>query len=132
MTMEVFTLCDFAQDNQGKLTIIGAFDALTVKDFPAVHPFMCVAARIRFAVYELGSHAIRVDIRTHEGEALMPALEGSMSVNGIGKDSACANLTLNLINVRWAKEGSWNIALSIDGLERAQIPLYVRKAPVQR
>ncbi len=132
MTVEVFTLCDFAQDNLGKLTIIGAFDALTVKDFPAVHPFMCVAARIRFAVYELGSHAIRVDIRAPGGEALLPALEGSMSVNGIGKDSACANLTLNLMNVRWETEGSWNVALSIDGHERAQIPLYVRKASMKR
>ncbi len=132
MTVEVFTLCDFAQDNLGKLTIIGAFDALTVKEFPAVHPFMCVAARIRFAVYELGSHAIKVDIRSPEGEALLPSLEGSMSVNGIGRDSACANLTLNLMNVRWAKEGSWNIVLSIDEQERAGIPLYVRKAPVKR
>ncbi len=132
MNVEAFAICDYAQDALGKLTIVGAFDALNVKEFPAVHPLMCIAARIRFPVYELGNHAIRVDIRNAEGEALVPPLEGGLTVNGIGADSACANLTLNLMNVQWTREGTWHVVLSIDGAERAQIPLYVRQLRATR
>lgn len=128
MQVELFTLCDYAQDALGKLTVVGAFDALTVKSFPVVHPFMCVAARIRFPVYELGNHDVRVEIRDAAGEPLVPPLLGSLAVNGIGGDSACTNLTLNLMNLRWEREGTWRVNLFIDGQERAQLPLYVRKA----
>ena len=128
MHIEMLALCDYAQDAQGKLTVVGAFDAITVRSFPTTHPLLCVAARIRFPVYELGAHAIRIDIRDAEGSELVPSLDGQMSVDGIGGDSACANLALNLFNLRLEREGSWRLTLSIDGQERASIPLYVRRA----
>ena len=127
MTVEIFGLCDFAQDAYGKLTLIGAFDAITVRDFPAAHPFMCVAARIRFPIYELGEHSVRVEIKDPDGGFLVPALDGKLAVNGIGGDSACANLTLNLMNLQLKGETSWRVSLSIDGHEKAMIPLYIRK-----
>jgi len=128
MNIEMLAICDFAQDASGKLTVVGAFDAITVRDFPAAHPLLCVAARIRFQVYELGAHAMRIDIVDASGDRLAPPLEGSLNVNGIGGDSACANMALNVVNLRVEREGSWRLALSIDGQERASVPLYVRKA----
>jgi hypothetical protein len=127
MTVEIFGVCDFAQDNAGKLTLIGTFDAITVRDLPAVHPFMCVAARIRFPVYELGEHTIRVEIKDADSSLLVPPIDGKLAVNGIGGDSACANLTLNLINLNFRTEASWRVSLFIDGHEKAVIPLYIRK-----
>lgn len=112
----------------GKLTVVGAFDALTVRSFPAIHPVLCIAARVRFAVYELGKHAVRVDIVNAAGERLCPPLEGAMAINVIGTDSSCANLPLTLINVRLEREGSWRVSLSVDGDEKATVPLYVRLA----
>jgi hypothetical protein len=128
MHVEILALCDFAQDAMGKLNVIGAFDAITVREFPSVHPLMCVAARIRFQVYELGNHEMRIEIVDNEGNRLAPPLDGQMGVNGIGGDSACANLALNIANLRVEREGSWKLALSIDGQERASVPLYIRKA----
>ncbi len=132
MNVEILALCDFAQDAMGKLHITGAFDAITVRDFPSVHPLMCVAARIRFQVYELGLHAIKLEMVDGSGGALAPALDGSMNVDGIGGDSACANLALNIVNLRIDREGSWRLVLSIDGQEQASVPLYIRKSPGQR
>jgi hypothetical protein len=129
MTVEIFGLCDFAQDAYGKLTLIGAFDAITVRDFPAVHPFMSVAARIRFPIYELGDHTVRVEIKDPDGGFLVPPMDGKLAVNGIGGDSACANLTLNLMNLHLKDETSWRVSLAIDGHEKSMIPLYIRKAP---
>jgi len=128
MTIEALTLCDFAQDTFGKLTILGAFDAITVREFPASHPLMSIAARIRFAVYELGEHQIHIEIKDSAGTDLAPPLDGQINVNGIGGDSACTNLTLNLMNIQLSGETSWRITLSIDGQEKAHIPLFIRKA----
>ena len=132
MHVEILALCDFAQDAMGKLNIVGAFDAITVREFPSVHPLMCVAARIRFQVYELGSHAMRMELVDGTGDRLAPPLDGSMNVDGIGGDSACANLALNISNLRVEREGSWKLSLSIDGQERASVPLYVRRAKQPR
>jgi hypothetical protein len=131
MHVEILSLCDFAQDAMGKLNVVGAFDAITVRDFPSVHPLMCVAARIRFQVYELGRHDMRIELVDNSGDRLAPPIDGSLNVNGIGGDSACANLSLNILNLRVEREGSWRLVLSIDGQERASVPLYIRKAMAQ-
>jgi len=36
MEIEIFTLCDFAQDNNSKLTVVGTFDSIHSKQFPFV------------------------------------------------------------------------------------------------
>ena len=36
MEIEIFTLCDFAQDNSGKLTVVGTFDGINSKQFQTV------------------------------------------------------------------------------------------------
>lgn len=132
MNVEMLALCDFAQDAMGKMTIIGAFDAITVREFPSIHPLMCVAARIRFQVYELGSHSVRIEIVDSAGDRLTPPLDGTMNVDGIGGDSACANMALNIVNARVEQEGSWKLVLSIDGQERATVPLYIRKGKLAK
>lgn len=131
MHVEILALCDFAQDAMGKLNVVGAFDAITVHNFPSVHPLMCVAARIRFQVYELGTHTVRMELVDNAGERLVPPVEGSLNVNGIGGDSACANMALNMVNLRLEREGSWRLIFSIDGQERASVPLYIRKTNTQ-
>jgi len=38
MDVEIFALCDAATDSGGKLNILGAFDRVSTRQFPAVHP----------------------------------------------------------------------------------------------
>ena len=38
MEIEIFTLSDFAQYNNSKLTIVGTFDSIKAKQFPVQHP----------------------------------------------------------------------------------------------
>ena len=40
------SLCDFASDYQGKLCVLGAFDTIGAKQYPAVHPQCSVALRL--------------------------------------------------------------------------------------
>ena len=60
MEIEIFTLADFAQDNQSKLTIVGTFDAIHSKQFPVTHPSCTIACRLRFAAKEAGSHDFKL------------------------------------------------------------------------
>ncbi len=124
----MLALCDYAQDVLGKLTVIGAFDAITAREFPSTHPLLCVAARIRFQVYELGRRELRVELVDASGDPMVPPVEGVMNVNGIGGGSACANMALNMANLRLEREGAWRLVLYVDGQERASVPLFVRKA----
>ena len=132
MNVEMLALCDFAQDALGKLTIIGAFDAITIRETPSVHPLLSIAARVRFQVYELGTHTVRMELIDTSGDRLAPPLEGTMNINGIGGDSACANMVLNMSNLRIEHEGSWRLVLSIDDQERASVPLFIRRATAPR
>jgi len=54
MKLELFTLCDFAADYGGKLSVVGIFDTLGAKQVPAVHPQCAVAAKMRFEKIEEG------------------------------------------------------------------------------
>ncbi|MCX7023008.1 MAG: hypothetical protein NT080_00115 [Spirochaetes bacterium] len=131
MTVEIFALCDFAQDVGGKLTVVGAFDTIFVRELPARHPLMSIALRLRFPVYELGDHAVRVTIRKSDGDLLIPAFEGKLKVNGIGNDSAVTDLAIHLNQVAFERTESLKIVLEADGAEAAVIPLYVRLLPQQ-
>ena len=48
MNIEIFTLCDYAQSNNNKLTIVGTFDSFNAEKFPFTHPFFSIVARIRY------------------------------------------------------------------------------------
>ena len=48
MNVELFVLCDAATDYQGKLNILGTFDAIRAKEMPVVYPLCTVALRMRF------------------------------------------------------------------------------------
>ncbi|MBL8968234.1 MAG: hypothetical protein JNG85_14605 [Spirochaetaceae bacterium] len=126
MTLELFALCDFAQEEGGKLTVLGLFDTLCAREFPANHALCCVAARLRFSVYELGNHDLRFSIRDADGRELIPPFEGSITVDGIGIDSAASNIALRLTNIPLPGEGRWRASLAVDGNEVGQIPLYIR------
>ncbi|HON89614.1 MAG TPA: hypothetical protein P5519_02860 [Spirochaetia bacterium] len=128
MIVELFSVCDFAQDVMGKLTLVGVFDSISVKNFPAVHPLLSIAIRIRYTIFEQGKHDVRIEIKDTQNRELVPAFQSSITISAMNSDSVCTNLTLNLMNLKFDYETTWRITLFIDAQERANIPLYIRKA----
>src|SRR5215510_8168129 len=80
METEIFTLCDFAQDAGGKLTIVGTFDQIGSKTFPLVHPSCSLACRLRFSEKETGPHQFRIRLVDLKGTEVIPAIEGTINV----------------------------------------------------
>lgn len=127
MKTEIFTFCDFAQENGGKLTIVGTFDTIMAKNFPCVHPQLAVVIRIRFDLWEFASHNFRIETRDLDGELNMEAITGHVEVRGGGNATAVSHLVFTISNLHFTSSGVVNFVLYIDEKELTSIPLHIRK-----
>jgi len=80
METEIFTLCDFAQDAGGKLTIVGTFDQIGSQTFPIVHPYCSLACRLRFSEKETGVHDFKLKLVDSTGKNIISPIEGNINV----------------------------------------------------
>jgi hypothetical protein len=127
MTADIFTLCDFAQESDGKMTVVGAFDTIYARQFPAVHPFMCLALRLRFYIHEAGTHAMRISFAGPDGGDVAGPIEGKLAVGGFVGSSRVVHSVFTFVNTPMEREGAVAITLSVDGHEVLTSPLYIRK-----
>jgi hypothetical protein len=127
MKIELFTFCDFAQENGGKLTVVGTFDTIISRNFPCVHPQLSVVIRIRFDLWEFSTHSFRIETRDLNGDMNMEAISGNVDVKGVGNATAVSHLVFTIANLHFKNPGMVNLALFIDDKEIASIPLYIRK-----
>jgi len=125
--IELYTFCDFAQENGGKLTIVGTFDTIITRNFPCVHPQLSVVIRLRFDLWEFGPHVFRIEPRDLDGEMSMETINGNIDVKGVGNASAVSHLVFSITNLHIKNPGLVNFVLFIDDKELDSIPLYVRK-----
>jgi len=128
MKIELFTVCDFAADYAGKLSVVGVFDTLNAKQVPFAHPHWCVATKIRFAKIEEGPKKVRISISDTDGRAILPAIEMPIVASVPGDlPSATVNLVLNIGGVKFERFGEHSVDLAVDGRHEANIPLFVRQ-----
>ena len=130
MNIEVFSLCDAATNDTGKLNILGAFDTLWIKQVPGVHPQCAVVLRIRFNSQERGEHRITVNFVDIDGKHIIPSTTGMIHVNFPDQQrTGSANLILNIHGLKVERIGEYSIDLSVDGINCASLPLFVLTRP---
>jgi len=130
MNVEVMALCEAANDSQGKLNLLGAFDSIWARAMPAVHAACAVAIRMRFAQTESGEHRVAIHIIDEDGQMAFQPVDGKIQVNVRPEDgSAVANIVLNIHGLRFEHYGEYSVNLMVDGEEAATLPLFVRQAP---
>lgn len=114
MNTEIFSLCDYAQQSNGKLTIVGTFDAYNTPNFPSV-PLQCaIAGRLRFANSEFGKHAALIKFIDFTGKNVIPELNFDFEVRST-LDYAIFNFVLNIGSVQFKTAGKYAVELYIDG-----------------
>jgi hypothetical protein len=128
MKIELFTFCDFAQENSGKLTIVGTFDTIISRTFPCMHPQLSVVIRLRFDLWEFSNHSFRIETRDLAGEMCMDPITGNIDVKGVGNATAVSHLVFAISNLRFKNTGVINFVLYLDDKETGLIPLHVRKS----
>jgi len=128
MEIEIFTLCDFAQDNNSKLTVVGTFDSIHSKQFPFVQASFSVACRLRFSEKETGPHDMRLRFTGANKEEVIKPIEGQMNIakpqNG---QYSAVNLVFNFNQVKFEKAGRYSFELYIDDQWTSGLPLFVNQ-----
>jgi len=126
MEIEIFTLSDFAQDNNSKLTIVGTFDSIQSQQFPATHPACAVACRLRFGIKELGAHDFKLRLINAEGKETIKPIEGEIKIgtppNG---QFASINLVINFNQLQFEKPGRYSFELYVNGDWKSGLPLFL-------
>lgn len=124
METEIFTLCDFAQDTNGKLTIVGTFDRINnIKSFPYTHPSCSVACRLRFSAKEGGAHKFKLHLINVAGKELA-AIDGDMNIgNTAGAEYVTINIPVNFGQLKFDTAGRYSFELYIDGKWISGLPL---------
>ena len=127
MTVDIFALCDFAQDNNGKLTIVGVYNSILVKKTPFTRS-MYLVARLYFDRNEVGkSHKIKISIIDEKNQSpLIKPIENELPLED-GKEGVFCNLIFELGNFAFPSDGIYNFKLSVDDKERS-LSLNVRFA----
>lgn len=133
MEVQIASLCDSAADYGGKLCLIGAFDTILVRQFPALHPFCSVALRIIFRDTDEGKHTLRLNLINDDGQSLLPGMPAS-ELNIQMPESqffASVNLVFNLQGMRFTKPGQYSVDITLDGAIVSRIPLQVLPMPAE-
>jgi hypothetical protein len=132
MNVDVFTLCDFAQNTPGnKMNIVGTFNRIFARQIPAVHPLCALAVLMRFQQIEQGTKNIRVSIIDSDGRPVVPILEAQLNVQ-ISPNESDASVPLAVViqQISLPSYGEYSVDLAVDGRQEASIPLYVLQAPL--
>jgi hypothetical protein len=114
MEIEIFTLCDFAQDNNGKLTIVGTFDKVFTTQLP-VRQNCCVVIKMRLGNSEAGRHNVKLKFINEAGkEFIAPAsLDIDHRVNPVDDYNAIP-VIMNFHPLQLEKAGRYAIELYYD------------------
>ncbi len=129
MEIEIFTLADFAQDNNSKLTVVGTFDSISARQFPATHPSCSVASRLRFAMKETGGHDLKLRLIDAEGKEIIQPIEGNINIGDPPNGQfSTINIVINFTQLQFEKPGRYSFELYIDGDWKSGLPLFLQES----
>lgn len=123
MDIEIFTICDFAQVNQDKMTIVGTFNTLSSGEFPLKASFY-IALRIRFDKINEGNYNIEFSIEDYNNKAIVPKFQVPANIHSIKTESHVYQLAISLNDLNFIKPGVYSFNMAIANISKS-IPLYV-------
>lgn len=127
MNLEVFTLCDAATVDRGKLNILGSFDTLSATSFPARHNHCSVVCKIRTEEQDADPCLLEMHIIDPDGTDVIPPTR----VNMPGGNRLHHHLW-HIEGFPLPKPGTFYIDLLFNGDLVARNPLYVRKTDSEK
>jgi hypothetical protein len=128
MEIEIFTLADFAQDNNSKLTIVGTFDNINVKQFPVTHPVCALACRLRFAAKESGAHDFKLRLIDASGKETIQPIEGNINIGAPPNGQFTSiNIVVNFNQLQFPAAGRYSFELYVDDDWKSGLPLFLNQ-----
>jgi hypothetical protein len=113
---------------EGKLNVLGVFDAVQVATLPAVHPRATLVVRLKGVRSDVGSHVLALSWVNPRGDELWGSA-GEVAVGtpppGVHDMDLPVIITLDL---PLDASGAYAMRVSLDGTLTAEVPLQVRAA----
>ena len=111
---------------EGKLNVLGVFDAVQVATLPAVHPRATLVVRLKGGRADVGSHVLGLSWINPRGAELWGS-QGEVAVGapppGVHDMDLPVIITLDL---PLDASGAYAMRVSLDGALTAEVPLQVR------
>ena len=128
MEIVLALLADAAnRSEEGKLNVLGAFNNIRASKFPARHPQMQLVLGMDASPAEVGmKKKLEVQMLNEDGEKV-GGMEGEITIPPPAKSGERVHmqLTLQLIDTVFPKEGRYQVVVLVDGNTGAEIPLSV-------
>lgn len=133
MKIDIFTLCDNAQEYGGKLVVVGTFNEIYAEKFPATHPEMAIVARIIIEDDDLEIHDLEIfAVNAETGKpALISPFKTRLDTKEHKGRTLYSNIILRMNNIFLQEPGKYIIKFRIDEMERETV-LMVRNLSEQK
>jgi hypothetical protein len=126
LRIELFVLCETAQEFAGRLNLLGTFESIRVPVLPVVIPLLTVAIRLRYWSEEGGAHCCFIRLIDADGHAILDKLCGEFIVDADAPHlSGVTNILVKLQNLCLVSAGEYGMELYLDGNLEASLPLVV-------
>jgi hypothetical protein len=111
---------------EGKLNILGVFDALQVAQFPAVHPRATLVVRLKGGRGDEGSHDVTMSWVNPVGQELWNS-SGGIDLGTLPADVFEADLPLiAALDLPADQPGEYVMRIAVDGIVSAEVGLSIR------
>lgn len=130
MDFQIATLCDYAADHQGKMTIVAPFDALAAREVPVRHPQCALAMRVCMTPEDNGNHTMLISLIDEDGQPVNPQMpiKADLPVQMPDEVSfVTRNLIVNFQGLEFKQLGVYSVDISVDDELAVRIPLRVVK-----
>jgi hypothetical protein len=114
---------------EGKLNILGVFDAVHVGSVPAMHPRAHLVVRFKGTPHDVGVHGVSLRWINPAGSELWSS-DGQVELAPPPPGVSEIDIPLIAsIDLPLDVAGTYAMRLFIDGQQRGEVPLFVRTAP---
>lgn len=115
---------------EGKLNILGVFDALQVGALPSVHPRAHLVVHLKGTTLDAGTHSVALRWLNPSGQELWHSI-GELNVGT--PPAGVLEMDLPLIaqiDLPMNEAGGYIMSVSVDGQQAAEVPVQVRTPSV--
>jgi hypothetical protein len=111
---------------EGKLNILGVFDAVQVTALPTVHPRAHLVVRLKGTRADVGSHVVTLRWLNPESQELWSST-GELNVGPLPATVAEMDMPLiAALDLPIDRTGTYTMSIALDQVATASVPLHVR------
>ncbi len=127
MKVEVFSICDAATDQGGRLNVLGIFESVSGPIPPIFRERCSIVVRLRFAADEVGQHQVALRFFNKQGQRIMPEMKAKFAVKiPANRTSTAVNLVMNINRLKFDNYGDYEAAFFHGGVKVSSIPIFVK------